>query len=164
MAIIIKKKAKVEAPEPVVEPPKPKKKLVLRKPAPQAPVEEPPELVVRFPRKKTPTNKIMDGMCRAAIKSAPMSIVPWWLMASYLYYVHDLSMLSDGLYDELAKDMLKRWDDIKHPHKRLITKDALQAGSLYTLKEEDYPLMTRCAARHLVQHEWGMNIDVQVAA
>lgn len=145
MAIIIRKKPKVAAPEPVIEPPK---------------------LFVPF-KKPAPTKKagkVMDGMCMAAIKGAPMSIVPWWLMASYLYYLHDLSLLSDALYDELAKDMLKRWGDIKHPHKHLITEDALKAGSLYQLKEEDYPLMTRCAARHLVQGEWGINIDVKLAS
>lgn len=142
MAIIIRKKPKVAVPEPIVEPPK---------------------LIVPFKKDARPKTsmKPMDGMCRAAIKGAPMSIVPWWLMASYLYYIHDMSMLTDALYDELAKDMLARWGDIKHPHKRLITTDALKAGSLYMLKEDDYPMMTRSAAQHLVRGEWGINVDVK---
>lgn len=142
MAIIIKKKPRVPAPEPVVEPSQLSAPFSKAKP------------------KKAP-GRAMDGMCRTAIKGAPMSIVPWWLMASYLYYTHDLSVLSDALYDELAKDMLARWDDIRHPHKRLITVDHLEAGSLFSLKEDDYPMLTRNAAAHLVKGEWGMNIDVK---
>lgn len=135
MPIVIKKKPKLSAPDPIVAP-------------------------TQTPRKARALGRQMDGMCRAAVSSAPMSIIAWWLMASYLYYVHDLSLLSDDLYDEMAKDMLRCWGDLKHPHKHLITVDHLQAGSLYNLGELDYPLMTRCAAAHLVKSEWGTKVDV----
>ena len=139
MPIIIKRKPKVAPPQPVVvTPPAPKAKPTARK-----------------------SGRVLDGMCKVAIKMAPMSIVPWWLMASYLYYVHDLSLLSDALYDQLAKDMLASWGDIKHPHKHMITPDHLKAGSLFSLKEEDYPLMTRYAAAQLAKGEWGIIVEVK---
>lgn len=139
-------------------------KIIRKKAAtpPPEPVVEPPKLVVPFKGRAKTSMQPLDGMCKAAIKGAPMSIVPWFLMASYLYYLHDLSLLSDALYDELAKDMLARWDEIKHPHKRLITPEALKAGSLYQLKEEDYPNLTKNAAAHLASTSWGIKIDVKL--
>lgn len=135
-------------------------KIIRKKAAAPAPKPEP---VVKAP-KRSPgkQGQPLDGMCKAAIKGAPMSIVPWYLMASYLYYVHDVSLLTDALYDQLAKDMLAKWGDIKHQHKHLITPEDLKAGTLYRLKEEDYPNMTKNAAAHLVSSSWGMKIDVKI--
>lgn len=132
-------------------------RIIKRKPA--APVAKPEPLAKPV---KSSAGKPMDGMCLAAIGSAPNSIVPWWLMASYAYYVHDLSILTDETYDQLAKDMLARWGEIKHPHKKLITPDDLKAGTLYDKGEHDYPLMTRNACKHLIKTSWGMNIDVRL--
>ncbi|MTD92892.1 hypothetical protein GIW81_00930 [Hyphomicrobium sp. xq] len=72
-------------------------------------------------------------------------------MASYLYYHCDESLLSDEYYDSLAVFMLKRWRDIRHPHKRLITRKDLEAGSSYALREDQYPSITKSAAHRLMR-------------
>lgn len=131
---------------------------IIKKKATKAPTPEP---VVAAPPKPQPQHRPLDPECRGAIKGAPMSIVPWYLMASYLYYVHDMSLLSDALYDQLAKDMLARWDDLKHPHLSLITKDDLKAGTLFRLAEEDYPNLTKDAAAHLAMTAWRVKVDVK---
>ena len=56
-------------------------------------------------------------------------MVPWYLMASYAYYVQDDAILSDGFFDDMGKTMLACWDDIEHFHKELISKDDLTAGT-----------------------------------
>jgi|TARA_B110000285_G_C14521278_1_gene336663 hypothetical protein len=61
-------------------------------------------------------------------------LVPFYLMSSYLYYKKDKSVLSDGDYDMLCKRLYKEWDNVKHPHKHLIDKESLLAGTGYQLK------------------------------
>lgn len=56
-------------------------------------------------------------------------MVPWYLMASYAYYVQDDAIFSDGFFDEMGKTMLAVWDDIEHFHKEHITKGDLEAGT-----------------------------------
>lgn len=56
-------------------------------------------------------------------------MVPWYLMASYAYYIEDEPILTDSFYDNLAKTILAVWDDITHRHRDVINKDALVAGS-----------------------------------
>lgn len=69
-----------------------------------------------------------------------------FLMASFLYYCKDISILQDTEYDALAKELLANWDDFDHQHKYLVTKEDLLAGSLYNLREEKYPLMVVSSA------------------
>lgn len=64
--------------------------------------------------------------------------VPWYLMSSYAYYVEDNPIISDAVFDWLAKFTLKKFDKIEHRHKHLITEDELRAGTLL-LSQEDYP-------------------------
>tara|TARA_R110000782_G_scaffold186064_1_gene276132 strand:+ start:323 stop:664 length:342 start_codon:yes stop_codon:yes gene_type:complete len=70
-----------------------------------------------------------DQQCIDTIEN-PNMMVPWYLMASYSYYVEDDPILSDGLFDELAHKMLESWDTIEHWHKELITEEDLKAGTL----------------------------------
>ena len=56
-------------------------------------------------------------------------MVPWYLMASYAYYVQDDAIFSDGFFDEMGKTMLAVWDDIEHFHKEHISKGDLEAGT-----------------------------------
>jgi hypothetical protein len=88
----------------------------------------------------------LDAKGRELIKFNPNLIVPWFLMASYLYYHKNQSLFSDEYYDELSKELLSRWDQVEHRHKHLITKEHLIAGSLYNLKEDDYPKFCKSAA------------------
>jgi len=88
----------------------------------------------------------LDTKGREITGSNPNLIIPWFLMASYLYYHKNYSLFSDEYYDELSKELLLRWDQVEHRHKHLILKEHLIAGSLYTLKEEDYPEMCKAGA------------------
>lgn len=72
-------------------------------------------------------------------------IVPWYLMLSYGYYCLEESFVSDFFYDFLSREFLENYDKIEHRHKHLITKEDLKAGTLYGLRENDYPLITRSA-------------------
>lgn len=76
-------------------------------------------------------------------------LVSWYLMSSYLYYLHEVSLLHDHEYDLLCKELLSRWDKVEHPHKHLVSKEDLMAGTGFTLREEDYPSITKNAARQL---------------
>jgi len=55
--------------------------------------------------------------------------IPWYLMAAYAYYEDDDPIISDRLFDLMAKRILENWDQIEHIHKSYITKDMLQAGT-----------------------------------
>ena len=59
----------------------------------------------------------------------PNMLVPWYLMASYAYYRDDDPILSDGVYDQMSKDLISQWDSIEHYHKHLLDRDSLIAGS-----------------------------------
>ncbi|MBN7763732.1 hypothetical protein JYP52_21570 [Nitratireductor aquibiodomus] len=97
-------------------------------------------------------------MCLGVLGQSPDAAIPWWLMASYLYYHHDVSLLSDGLYDMIAKAMLEAWPELEHDHKHLITVDDLKAGTLYRLTAKDYPNRTKAAAVGLVDSNMGLSI------
>ena len=123
----------------------------------------PPALVVpasalahkpRAPSRERP----LDNLCRAALSVGHGAAVSWFLMASYLYYVHDKSLLTDDMYDDLGKTLKAHYSSIKHQHKHLITQKHLEMGSMFDLRERDYPLMVRHAAAHLARHDWGVKI------
>lgn len=128
-------------------------------------------MVIRITKKKNvtvpepaplveiPADKVLDNLYQAAAKAAPQAIIPWWLMASYLYYVHDVSMLSDGLYDQMSQDILRDWEELEHKHKHLIPLENLESGSLYTWTADDYPVTTRGAAIHLARYDLGLELS-----
>lgn len=72
-------------------------------------------------------------------------MVPYYIMASFAYYVEDEPIFSDGFYDALAKTILERWDEIEHWHKGYLDKDALEAGSYLG----DYPSIVSGALKSL---------------
>lgn len=72
-------------------------------------------------------------------------LVPWYLMASYLYYHRDESLLRDETYDRLCKRLDAEWDSITHPHRDVVRRVELRAGSCF-LKIEDFPMVARSAA------------------
>ena len=74
------------------------------------------------------------------------SVISQYLVHSYIYYQLDNSTISDGDYDKLAKYILEHWDDLDHPHKHLISKDALEAGT-FLLSEDEYPTIVKDTAR-----------------
>lgn len=72
-------------------------------------------------------------------------MVPWYLMASYAYYVESDPILTDHEFDELAKKLSENWDDISHFHKHLITKDDLNAGTYLG----EYPERVKGGLKHV---------------
>lgn len=143
MPIVIKKMVAGPKPEPLVE------------------KASPAELINAYPVGKIEkTQAHCDGMYRVVRSEHSNAVVPWWLMASYLYYHHDVSLVSDALYDEMAKDLSSRWGEIRHPHKGMITQEDLLAGTFYGLPAKSYPMSCRAAAKQLVSKQWGLKIDI----
>lgn len=80
-------------------------------------------------------------------------LVPWYLMASYLYYIKDISLLTDLTYDlEVCKRLDAEWESIEHQHKTLVRREELCCGTGYYLLEADYPLRVTGAAWALVNN------------
>ncbi len=80
----------------------------------------------------------------------PGHLIQHYLLASYSYYHHSQSPMTDSAYDRLCARMLGlwvtgAWRNIKHPHKRLITRGDLEAGTCL-LQAEDFPMLVRCGA------------------
>lgn len=133
--------------------------IIIKKRQQAAPVPE-PDALVKKTVKNTASQPVLDGQCLAAIGNRKNAAVSWFMMASYVYYVHDLSMISDELYDQLAKQILRDWDEIEHQHKRFLTKEDLAAGTLYTLNAKDYPRIVKGAAQHMIKGAWKLHLDV----
>lgn len=61
-----------------------------------------------------------------------------YLVHSYMYYILDDPVISDIEYDLLCKELLEKFDEIDyHPHKHLVSKEDLRAGSGYSIRK--YP-------------------------
>lgn len=72
------------------------------------------------------------------------------LVAGYAYYIHDIGLTEDTLFDKACQHLLQHWSEVSHPHKHLLREDDLRAGSLYAIPRDAYPLMTRVCAHHLI--------------
>lgn len=71
----------------------------------------------------------LDKPCMDHVDDNINLSVPWYLMASYAYYVEDDPILSDAVFDRLAKRMQENWDNIEHQHKEHISEDDLRGGT-----------------------------------
>ena len=133
-------------------------KIIRKVKKPETPVSPAPR-PASLP-KQTPT-RLLDGVCRTVIGMHPNAVVSWYLITSYLYYQHDMAIISDGLYDFLCQRIDARWDDCqKHPHGHLLDREAIKAGAGFQLRAEDYPTMVKGAARNLAQTELGVTIPI----
>ena len=65
---------------------------------------------------------------------SPNRCVAFYMMSAYLYYEKDKQVLTDSMFDNICKKILKTWDTIDHPHKELIDKESLEAGTGYYIK------------------------------
>lgn len=72
-------------------------------------------------------------------------------MASWMYYQEDESVISDATFDAMAHRMLAEWDTIRHPHKGLVTREDLEAGSGYAIPRLEYPWWVRRHSREWLQ-------------
>ena len=84
-----------------------------------------------------------------------------YLMASYIYYILHRSVMPDEEFDQMAKDLLQNWDTFEHQHKSLVTLADLEAGTLYSLSEKNYPGMVVGAA--LLTLERGPYVAINVS-
>jgi hypothetical protein len=86
-----------------------------------------------------------DARFYTALAKSRNMLVPWYLMASYGYYIRDESLLSDHVYDALCEQMADEWPSLTHMHKHLINPEWLSAGTCF-LRDEEYPLMAKSSA------------------
>lgn len=93
------------------------------------------------------TADTVDDMLMIRVENGEASPVAWWLMASYLYYRHDISLLKDETFDWLGHWIKDNWTAIKHPNKRLIKKSATFTG--YYVK--NYPIRVQSAAWQMAE-------------
>lgn len=89
-----------------------------------------------------------DEYCKRLIEQNPNLLIPHYLIHSYLYYVHDKAIITDAYYDELCKELDRRWDTVVHFHKHLVDREALVAGTGFYL-QFSYPERVKWAAAHL---------------
>ena len=84
---------------------------------------------------------------RSEIKNDAMLVVAF-LTSSYLYY-HKPDMRSicdDVTFDWVCRELLKKYDTIRHPELHLITKEDLRAGSGFALQESEYGSQCKATA------------------
>lgn len=70
-------------------------------------------------------------------------LIPYYLMASYLYYELDESVISDDVFNTICKLLLANFNTLNHPHAHLLDIDSLKANTGYTIR---YPEITKRAA------------------
>jgi len=96
-------------------------------------------------------------------KSGKKYPVGKYLVASFLYYHCDFSIMTDDEYDAICKELLDNFDDIEHPHLHLLDKEVLQAGSGFHLRYDQYPLIVKSTAySYLEHHRMGKNYFYEV--
>jgi len=65
-----------------------------------------------------------------------------YILTSYLYYIKDISLISDSLFDKICRDLLQDYQKIYHYHasfQKLVDKSLLQAGSGFKIKFKYMP-------------------------
>jgi len=73
--------------------------------------------------------------------------VAWYFISSYCYYELDYSLMSDGEYDDLCKELYLFYDILTHPHAEFLDQELLKCGSGFGLR---YPQRAISAAEHLM--------------
>ena len=97
---------------------------------------------------------IADGMLDVTLAKSPHAAIPWWLMASFAYYLLDDPILSDARNDALCASILDGWADLTHPHKYAVDKASLTAGTAFGMKPTDYPPRVLWGLQHLTQRRF----------
>lgn len=55
-------------------------------------------------------------------------LVPYYLMACYLYYERDISVITDAQFDALARRLKRDWNEAAHRHRFFLQRSALGSG------------------------------------
>lgn len=74
-----------------------------------------------------------------------------WMMATYLWYVDHLMVLSNKEWEELTLEMYERWDEITHSHKRIVAHEDLAEGTGKHITE--WPTILVASARQWYREE-----------
>lgn len=99
----------------------------------------------------SPIDGSYDQVARECFKQNPSSCIGWILAASYAYYWRFSSLLNDSTYDKMMKYVLDNYDKLEHPHKHLLTKDMLKAGTAYNLGVKDYPSVVVVTVERMIE-------------
>jgi hypothetical protein len=81
---------------------------------------------------------------------SPNSLLAWFLISSYCYYVLSEPVMTDMDFDYLTERLKEEYDNVNHPHKLLVTKDNLKAGTGFDI---DYPTIVKCTAVQIIENE-----------
>ena len=90
-----------------------------------------------------------DTLCLEAVAASPNKAISWWLMAAYRYEIANDPVLSDWVFDEIARFIGVHWDTLNHPHKDLLRSDCLKSAG--HLAKTDYPQRVLYALETLCQ-------------
>lgn len=93
----------------------------------------------------------VSKLCEDAIGANSNMLVPWYLILSYLYYIRDINIVGDHVFDNICVRLLSEWDNISHRHKHLICYESLKAGTGYYLTEDAYPEIVKGASFQLLK-------------
>lgn len=90
-----------------------------------------------------------------AIASDSNMLVPWYLIASYAYYIRDEYIITDSYYDTICFLLMEELDavNIDHRHAHLCDMKALSAGTGHHISESQYPLIIVSVAEGFISGE-----------
>ena len=100
---------------------------------------------------KLPSDQFVLDLCSDNINM----LVPWVLIASYDYY-HCRSdgrvgsLISDQTFDFLMKQLAINWTKVLHKHKKLLNLASLKSGSLYYIRDHDYPEIVKSVTSQMI--------------
>ena len=72
--------------------------------------------------------------------ASPNSMLSWYFIACYAYYIIGRPIMSDHKFDKIVGVVKENWDTIEHPHKHLVKYTHLEAGTGYDL---NFPAIVR---------------------
>ena len=98
-----------------------------------------------------------DEIALKALKQSDNMLVPWYLLASYAYYILDEPVISDALFDTICRALDDLWDEVEHMHKPWIDRADLAAG---TRLRTDYPSMVKGSACSLAKVPYGASLGL----
>lgn len=72
-------------------------------------------------------------------------------MTSWLYYRHDISVITDHTFDWVCRELALRWSEVNHRHKHFLTEEDVAAGSGYAIAFDQLPSIVTSAASRLAR-------------
>ena len=98
-------------------------------------------------RRKTKKPRDLSDYCLKIVRERPNALVAHYLIHCYLYYVQDVTVVTDAAFDEMVSMLYSKWDSITHPHKHLLDREFLKSG--FHIAKESYPGIVKGAAASL---------------